>query len=223
MLIVHIHGRLLRRRATAGWGRDRPRPSRRRSRTSREPTCALGDAGFRDRPRGWGAYRAGGRGATCPASGVGSPASGGVAPRAAASNGPADSGEGPKPTVALRFVRIDRQGRVHGEGGRFSAVLWSALDSGGRRITLTRAALRHARGEDEQGREVRAYLTETFIREAVARGGRYADAMPRRERVVVGGVGPSAHLVVVVEMHSDAGTVVTAYAMRRMPDVWMQL
>jgi hypothetical protein len=131
--------------------------------------------------------------------------------------------KGPKPTVALRSVRIDRQGRVHGEDGRFSAVLWRVLDSGGRRITLTQAALCHARGEDEQGREIRAYLTGTIIRDAVARGERYADEMPRRERLVAGGVGPSAHLVVVVEMRSDAGTVVTAYAMRRMPDAWRQL
>ncbi len=66
-------------------------------------------------------------------------------------------------------------------------------------------------------------LTETVIRSAVARGGRYADAMPGRERLLAGDVGPSAYLVVVVEIHADAGTVVTAYAMRRMPDAWRRL
>lgn len=118
---------------------------------------------------------------------------------------------------------IDRLGRVHDEYGRFSAVVSSTMDPTGRQITLTQAALRHARGEDEKGRETRAYLTETVIRQAVARGVRYADEMPGRERLAASGVGPSAHLIVVVEIHKDAVTVVTAHAMRRVPDTWRRL
>ena len=93
-------------------------------------------------------------------------------------------------------MRIDQHGRVHDDHGRFSSILWSVSDQSGRRITLTRAALRHARGEDEQGREVRAYLTRTAIRLAVGGGQRYADEMPNRERLVAEDVGPSAYLVV---------------------------
>lgn len=120
-------------------------------------------------------------------------------------------------------MRIDHLGRVHDGYGRFSPVLWSLLDPAGRRVTLTEAALRHARGEDERGREVRAYLTKTAIRLAVAQGARYGEETPGRERLVVGGIGPSAHLVVVVEIHRDAGTVVTAHAMRRVPNAWRRI
>lgn len=120
-------------------------------------------------------------------------------------------------------MRIDRRGRVHDDHGRFSANLWGVSDRAGRRITLTRAALRHARGEDERDREVRSYLTARIIRQAVKRGDRYDDDMRGRERLVAGGVGPSAHMVVVVEIDADAGTVITAYAMRRMPKAWRRL
>jgi hypothetical protein len=101
--------------------------------------------------------------------------------------------------------------------------LWGVSDRAGRRITLTRAALRHARGEDERDREVRAYLTEGIIRLAVKKGKRYDDDMQGRERLVAGGLGPSAHLVVVVEIDADAGTVITAYAMRRTPNAWRRI
>lgn len=72
-------------------------------------------------------------------------------------------------------MQIDRQGHAHDDNGRFSPVLWGVLDLAGRRVTLTRAALRHARGEDEQDREIRAYLTRTVIRQAVEQGKRYDD------------------------------------------------
>jgi hypothetical protein len=125
---------------------------------------------------------------------------------------------------SLAFMRVDRQGRVHDEHGRFSAVVWRATDRAGRRITLTRAALRHARGEDERrARERRAYLTARIIRTAVERGRRHADVAPGRERLIAHGVGPSAHLVVVVEIHAGAGTVITAYAMRRVPSAWRRI
>ncbi len=101
--------------------------------------------------------------------------------------------------------------------------MWSALDRAGRRITLTQAALDHARGDDEQGREIRAYLAETVIRLAVEQGERYADEMRVRERLVASVVGPSTYLIAVVEIHGDAGTVVTAYAMRRVPHAWRRL
>ena len=120
-------------------------------------------------------------------------------------------------------MRIDRRGRVHDDHGRFSAILWGVSDRAGRRITLTRAALRHARGEDERDREVRAYLTKEIVKLAVTQGERYGDDMQGRERLVAGGLGPSAHLVVVVEINVDAGTVITAYAMRRMPGAWRRL
>ncbi len=124
----------------------------------------------------------------------------------------------------LRYgVRIDREGRVHDEHGRFSPVLWEAQDRAGRRITLTEVALRHARGEEEPGREPRHYLTSDLVREAVATGDRYRDEMPARERLVATGIGPSRRLVVVVEIDAGAGTVVTAHAMRRVPSVWSKL
>jgi hypothetical protein len=44
-----------------------------------------------------------------------------------------------------------------------------------------------------------------------------------RERLIADGVGPSAHLVVVVEIGTKTGTVITAYAMRRVPNVWRPL
>ena len=44
-----------------------------------------------------------------------------------------------------------------------------------------------------------------------------------RERLIADDVGPSAHLVVVVEIHAQAGTVITAYAMRRVPSAWSPL
>lgn len=120
-------------------------------------------------------------------------------------------------------MQIDRHGRVHDDHGRFSAILWGESDRAGRRITLTRAALRHARGEDEREREVRSYLTAGIIRQAVKRGERYCDDAESRERLIANGLGPSTHLVVVVEIDADAGTVITAYAMRRMPNTWRQL
>jgi len=73
------------------------------------------------------------------------------------------------------------------------------------------------------GQEVRAYLTETVFKLAVERGERYADAMPGRERLVAGGLGPSAHLVVVVEIDSDAGIVITVHVMRRVSNTWRRL
>jgi hypothetical protein len=120
-------------------------------------------------------------------------------------------------------MRIDRQGRVHDEHGRFSAVLWRVSDQAGRQITLTRAALSHARGEDEAQRERRRYLNAQIIRTAVEQGWRYVDMTRGRERLIVDGVGPSAYLIVVVEIHAGAGTVITAYAMRRVPSAWRQL
>ncbi len=120
-------------------------------------------------------------------------------------------------------MRVDRHGRVHDDHGRFSAVLWRATDRIGRRITLTRVALRHARGEDETEREGRAYITRRVIRIAVERGRRYADMTDGRERLIAEGVGPSAYLVVVVEIRARAGTVITAYAMRRIPNTWRPL
>jgi hypothetical protein len=120
-------------------------------------------------------------------------------------------------------VRVDRQGRVHDEHGRFSPVIWHVSDRAGRRITLTQVALRHARGEDEARRERRAYLTAQVIRVAVERGQRRADMAIGRERLIADQIGPSAHLVVVVEIHADTGTVITAYAMRRVPDAWRRL
>jgi len=120
-------------------------------------------------------------------------------------------------------MRVDRQGRVHAEHGRFSAVIWRATDLAGRRITLTEAALRHARGEDETRRERRGYITAQTIKVAVERGQRHADMTQGRERLIADEVGPSAHLIVVVEIHAKAGTVITAYAMRRVPNVWRHL
>jgi hypothetical protein len=120
-------------------------------------------------------------------------------------------------------MRVDRQGRVHDEHGRFSAVVWRATDRAGRRITLTRAALRHARGEDEPGRERRTYLTAQVIKVAVEQGHRHADMLRGRERLIAEESGPSAHLVVVVEIHAEAGTVITAYAIRRVPSAWRRL
>lgn len=85
------------------------------------------------------------------------------------------------------------------------------------------AALSHARGEDETERERRIYLTGRVIRTAVKRGRRYADMTDGRERLIANDVGPSAHLVVVVEIRARAGTVITAYAMRRVPNTWRPL
>jgi hypothetical protein len=120
-------------------------------------------------------------------------------------------------------MRVDRQGRVHDEHGRFSPVIWRATDRAGRPITLTRAALRHARGEDETRRERRAYLTTLIIRVAVEQGQRHADMARGRERLIADEVGPSAHLVVIVEIRAEAGTVITAYAMRHVPNAWKRL
>jgi hypothetical protein len=120
-------------------------------------------------------------------------------------------------------MRIDRQGRAHDEQGRFSAIVWRASDQAGRQITLTRAALCHARGEDEATRERRRYLNARTIKIAVEQGRRYIDMTQGRERLIGDRVGPSAHLVVVVEIHAGAGTVITAYAMRRVPSAWRQL
>ena len=120
-------------------------------------------------------------------------------------------------------MRVDRQGWVHDERGRFSSVIWRTTDRAGRRITLTRAALRHARGEDETRRKRRDYLTARTIGLAIERGWRHADMARGRERLIADGVGPSAHLVVVVEIGTKTGTVVTAYAMRRVPNVWRPL
>lgn len=120
-------------------------------------------------------------------------------------------------------MQVDRHGRVHDEHGRFSAIVWRTTDRAGRRITLTTAALRHTRGEDEAARERRAYLTARTIRVAVERGRRHADMTRGRERLIADEIGPSAHLVVVVEIHAEAGTVVTAYAMRRVPGAWRPL
>lgn len=120
-------------------------------------------------------------------------------------------------------MQVDRQGRVHDEHGRFSAVIWHATDQAGRRITLTLAALRHARGEDETRREQRGYLTARIIRDTVERGRSYADMAQSRERLIANEVGPSVHVVVVVEIHGEAGTVITAYAMRRVPNAWRRL
>ena len=44
-----------------------------------------------------------------------------------------------------------------------------------------------------------------------------------RERLIADEIGPSAHLVVVVEIHAETGTVITAYAMRRVPSAWERL
>lgn len=93
----------------------------------------------------------------------------------------------------------------------------------GRLIALSRAALRHARGEDETERERRAYITGRVIRIAVERGKRYADMTDGRERLIANDVGPSAYLIVVVEIRARAGTVITAYAMRRVPNTWRPL
>jgi hypothetical protein len=120
-------------------------------------------------------------------------------------------------------MRVDRQGRVHDEHGRFSAIVWRATDQTGRLITLTQAALQHARGEDDPRRDRRAYLTARIIRAAVEQGEPYADPTHRRERLIADAIGPSAHLVVVVEIHAEVGTVITAYAMRRVPSVWKPL
>jgi hypothetical protein len=120
-------------------------------------------------------------------------------------------------------VRIDQQGRVHDEHGRFSAIMWRATDRAGRQITLTQAALRHARGEDEGRRERRDYLTAQIIKVAVEQGQRHADMTHGRERLISADVGPSAHLIVVVEIHKEAGTVITAYAMRRVPRTWKRI
>jgi hypothetical protein len=59
--------------------------------------------------------------------------------------------------------------------------------------------------------------------ESVELGRRHADMTHGRERLIADGVGPSAHLVVVVEIHTEAGTVITAYAMRRVPSAWRRL
>ena|ERR1700691_1919263 len=120
-------------------------------------------------------------------------------------------------------MRIDRQGRVHDEHGHFSAIVWRATDRADRQVTLTQAALRHAHGEDEAARERRIYLSARIIRAAVERGRRHADMTRGRERLIADDVGPSAHLVVVVEIHAQAGTVITAYAMRRVPSAWSPL
>lgn len=58
---------------------------------------------------------------------------------------------------------------------------------------------------------------------AVERGRRYADMTDGRERLIANDVGPSAHLVVVIEVQAETGTVVTAYAMRRVPNTWRPL
>jgi hypothetical protein len=120
-------------------------------------------------------------------------------------------------------MRVDRQGRVHDEHGRFSAVIWRAADRTGRQITLTQAALRHARGDDEPKRERRTYLTAQNIKIAVEQGQRRADMLSGRERLIADEAGPSNHLVVVVEIHAEAGTVITAYAIRRVPNAWRAL
>jgi hypothetical protein len=120
-------------------------------------------------------------------------------------------------------MRVDRHGRVHDEHGRFSPVIWRATDQTGRQITLTRAALRHARGDDEPGRERRTYLNARTIRVAIERGQRHFDMAHGRERLIADGLGPSAHLVVVVEIHAEAGTVITAFAIRRVPKAWRRL
>jgi hypothetical protein len=120
-------------------------------------------------------------------------------------------------------MRVDRHGRVHDDNGQFSAVIWRITDRVGRPIVLTRAALRHARGEDETKRERCSYITRRVVRIAVERGRRYADMTDGRERLIAEGVGPSAYLVVVVEIRARAGTVITAYAMRRIPYTWRPL
>jgi hypothetical protein len=122
-------------------------------------------------------------------------------------------------------MRIDRRAPPRDDQGRFSTILWRVPDRAGRPITLTRAALRHARGEDEPGREIRAYLTKAAIKLAVERGERYADETDGRERLLAEAraIGPSAHMVVVVEIRIDAGTVITAHAMRRVPGAWRRL
>jgi hypothetical protein len=120
-------------------------------------------------------------------------------------------------------MQVDRHGRVHDDHGRFSAVVWRATDRTGRRITLTRSALRHARGEDGAERERRSYITRRAVRIAAERGRRYADMTDGRERLIAGRVGPSAYLVVVIEIRAQAGTVITAYAMRRIPNTWRPL
>lgn len=83
--------------------------------------------------------------------------------------------------------------------------------------------MRHARGEDEMRRERRGYLTARIIKVAVEQGRRHTDMVRGRERLIADEVGPSAHLVVVVEIHAEAGTVITAYAMRRVPDAWRRI
>lgn len=117
-------------------------------------------------------------------------------------------------------MRFDRLGRAHDEHGRYSAVLWRVHEPAGRLVVLTDAALRHARGEDEPTRELRTYLTAETIRIAVERGKRYADPNRGRERLVADEVGPSTHLVVIPETYASADTVVTAFAMRRVPPTW---
>ena len=82
---------------------------------------------------------------------------------------------------------------------------------------------RHARGEDEPRRERRDYLTARTIKVAVEQGRRHADVAQGRERLIMDKVGPSGHLVVVVEIHAEAGTVITAFAMRRVPQAWRRL
>jgi hypothetical protein len=101
--------------------------------------------------------------------------------------------------------------------------MWRGTDRIGRRVSLTRAALRHARGEDETKRERRIYISKRIVKVAVERGRRYADMTDGRERLIANDVGPSAYLVVVIEVRAKAGTVVTAYAMRRIPNAWRPL
>jgi hypothetical protein len=98
--------------------------------------------------------------------------------------------------------------------------MWRATDRIGRRVSLTTAALRHARGEDETERERRTYITGRTVKVAVERGRRYADMTDGRERLIASDVGPSAYLVVVIEVQAETGTVITAYAMRRIPNTW---
>jgi hypothetical protein len=124
---------------------------------------------------------------------------------------------------SLAVVRIDRYGYDHDDRGRFSAVVWRGRDLAGRRVALTHAALRHARGEDEADREVRMYLSALTIAVAVSQGKRYADAPFSRERLTASDLRPSRHLAVAVDFRAHAGTVVTAYALRRIPNAWRQL
>ncbi len=64
--------------------------------------------------------------------------------------------------------------------------MWRTTDRVGRRVSLTRAALRHARGEDEKERERRTYIKGGVVKVAVERGRRYADPTHDRERLIGG-------------------------------------